>query len=79
MKNPCENCPDIRSRKCRDCLDRIIYQAYKDAEENWMRKQNFLSSLETSRLQGKIPGGKENALPVDKTGKGERKRKPSTV
>lgn len=59
MKNPCKDCPNLRTSRCRDCESRIAYNAFKREESRWTRQQNDLASQEESRLRGKRPKAKK--------------------
>lgn len=59
MKNPCKDCPDLRTSRCRDCGDRMAYWDFKKQESRWIRRQNSLASQEECRLRGKRPKKKK--------------------
>ena len=67
MKNPCKDCPNLRTSRCRDCESRIAYNAFKREESRWTRQQNDLASQEESRLRGKRPKAKKARPRVDET------------
>lgn len=52
MKDPCKGCPKVRTSRCRDCLLRRAYLAYRHKEARWQREQNMLAKDDQFRLAG---------------------------
>ena len=59
MKNPCVECPSLRTSQCRDCAARIQYNAFKREESRWLQQQKTLASQEECRLRGNLPTEKK--------------------